>query len=142
MACQKITESEYVEQKMNTHNELVNIGKELALREHEKRMKTESYLTAKNYLKDIDWDDLNIKLDIMYSGDKESIFYYIKNKIKDMSMHLPEYTKYSEEKLRESMESEQRYKEDIKSVEEEHESTLNELIKEEEYDKQEERMIK
>ena len=140
MACQKITESEYVEQKMNTHNELVNIGKELALREHEKRMKTESYLTAKNYLKDIDWDDLNIKLDIMYSGDKESIFYYIKNKIKDMSMHLPEYTKYSEEKLRESMESEQRYKEDIKSVEEEHESTLNELIKkEEEYDKQEEK---
>ena len=38
------------------------------------------------------------------------------------------------------MESEQRYKEDIKSVEEEHESTLNELIKkEEEYDKQEEK---
>ena len=82
MACQKITESEYVKQKMNTHNELVNIGKELALREHEQRMKTESYLTAKNYLQKIDWDDLNIKLDIMYSGDKESIFYYIKNKIK------------------------------------------------------------
>ena len=68
----------------------------------------------------------------MYSGDKESIFYYIKNKIKDMTIHLPEYTKYSEEKLKESMESEQRHKEDIKSVEEEHESTLNELIKKEE----------
>ena len=76
---------------------LVTLEKELALLQHEKRIKTESYLTAKNYLKDIDWDDLNIKLDIMYSGDKESIFYYIKNKIKDMSMHLPEYTKYSEE---------------------------------------------
>ena len=48
MACQKITENEYVEQKMNTHNELVNIGKELALREHEKRMKSK-FITLNSY---------------------------------------------------------------------------------------------
>ena len=127
MACQKITENEYVEQKMNTHNELVNIGKELALREHKERMKTELFLTAKNYLNDLDIDNIYKKIDTMYlKGDE------IKSKIKHLLQNLPIYLEYSEYKRKESVESEKRYEEEIKSIEEEHESTLNELIKKEE----------
>ena len=54
-------------------------------------------------------------------------------------IHLPTYREYSEDKLKEFMESEKRYEEEIKSIDEEHETTLNELIKkEEEYDELEE----
>ena len=140
MACQKITENEYVEQKMNTHNELVNIGKELALREHKGRMKTELFLTAKNFLDKLDIDSISKKIDTMYlKGDDEKICYEVKCKIKNLLIHLPTYREYSEDKLKESMESEKRYEEEIKSIDEEHETTLNELIKkEEEYDELEE----
>lgn len=141
MSCEKITKNNYEEQKMNTHNELVNIGKELALCEQKKKMEDEDYLTAKDFLSKIDFDDLNFNLDKIYGGvfnlgNRESIFKKVKKQIKDMSIHVSTYTKYSEEKINDFIQMEVRYNNDIQSVEDEHELTLNELLeKEEKYGK-------